>query len=190
MNRDEILRLMSDWFGTRMIDLIAESYHIRARAHNAAIGDNAMTFGTNVRFTVERLLEDALQETPGLVVSRPVGSFQIAYMGHVFHFYKYGMDMSDDIDELSFDDSTTKMNLVNDNQLSLPGISELRHWVVAHCGNPEQGLVEVYIGAPHALGGHRSPWAWRHQIYALYEQLGFDAIEPGFFHYGAVPSVS
>ena len=53
-----------------------------------------------------------------------------------------------------------------DNQLTLPGMPDLKHWVIAHSGNPQEGLVEVYIGAPHTLGGSASPWAWRHRIYS------------------------
>lgn len=181
MDKIEVLELMGEPFGRRMLDAIEQAYQVRQRRHDAGIGDNAMTFGMNVRFTVEKLLENAFAEHPGLKISRPMGSFQIAYHGHIFHFYKFGMNANDSIENLSLDDSTTKINLVLDNQLSLPGIPALRHWIVAHSGNPRQGLIEVYIGAPNTLGERGSPWAWREQIFSIHEQRELRAPPPSFF---------
>ena len=165
MERDAVLALMSESFGRKLLTLIAQAYRVRAQMHRPDIGDNATTFGMNVRFSIEKFLEDELMTIREVHISRPVGSFQIAYAGHIFHFYKFGMTINDRVDQLTFDDSSTKINLVVDNQLALPGFPNFKHWVIAHSGNPTQGLVEVYIGAPHTLGGGGSPWAWRHRIF-------------------------
>jgi len=187
MDQSDVLKLMDEPFGRKMLASIARSYEVRRHTHDESIGDNAMTFGMNVRFTVEKFLEDELATHPGLTIARPMGSFQIAYREHIFHFYKFGMHVNDSIDNLSLDDSTTKINLVIDNQMSLPGIPTLRHWIVAHSGNPQQGLIEVYIGAPNTLGEHGSPWAWRQRLFSIHEQLDFRSILPTFF---SPPSVN
>lgn len=166
MDRDAVLALMSQSFGRKILELIASAYRLRAGTHDAALGDNAMTFGMNVRFSIEKFLEDELISLREVDISRPVGSFQISYGGHIFHFYKFGMARTDSIDQLSFENSSTKINLVVDNQLTLPGFPDLKHWVIAHSGNPIDGLIEVFIGAPHTLGGTGSPWAWRHRVFS------------------------
>ena len=59
----------------------------------------------NVRFSIEKFLEDELLSLREVDIARPLGSFQIAYAGHIFHFYKFGMTRNDRVDQLSFDDS-------------------------------------------------------------------------------------
>jgi len=166
MDQLAIDALLADRFGEAVLSAIKKAYQIRSDGHRPGDGDNAMTFGMNVRFSIEKFVEASLAQSREVGISRPAGSFQIAYRNHLYHFYKFGMDAGDSVDDLNFDDSETKINIVADNQLPLPGIPDLRHLIVAHSGNPEDGLLEVYIGAPNALGTQGSPWAWRHCVFA------------------------
>ena len=153
-------------FGKAILSAIKRAYRVRSDGHRPDDGDNAMTFGMNVRFSIEKFVEDSFPKDGEVAISRPAGSFQIAFQSHLYHFYKFGMNTGDSVDALTFDDSETKINIVADNQLALPGIPDLRHLIVAHSGNPEDELLEVYIGAPNALGTEGSPWAWRDCVYA------------------------
>lgn len=164
-------------FGKAILSAIKKAYRLRSDGHRPDDGDNAMTFGMNVRFSIEKFVEDSFPIACEVAISRPAGSFQIAFRCHLFHFYKFGMNTGDSVDALTFDDSETKINIVADNQLALPGIPDLRHLIVAHSGNPEDELLEVYIGAPNALGTEASPWAWRHCVFAAEGVLERTALE-------------
>jgi len=159
-------RLFTAYFGRTILSAIKKAYQVRSDGHRPDDGDNAMTFGMNVRFSIEKFIEESFPQGGDVAISRPLGSFQLAYRGNLYHFYKFGMNAGDRVDALTFDDSVTKVNIVADNQLALPGIPDLRHLIVAHSGNPEDGLLEVYLGAPNALGTEGSPWAWRHCVFA------------------------
>jgi hypothetical protein len=153
--------LIRSGYGRVMLNAIKRAYNLRANGHRPGDGDNATTFGMNVRFSIEKFFEDAVIHNGAVSISRPAGSFQAVHLGHVYHFYKFGSNPSDSVDDLELDNSETKINIVAHNQLSLPGIPDLRDLIVAHSGNPEDGLLEVYVGAPNGLGHDGSPWAWR-----------------------------
>jgi hypothetical protein len=166
MDEAGVPALLETEFGKGVLAAIKRAYRIRADGHRSGDGDNAMTFGMNVRFSIEKFVDDAFARDSQVVIARPAGSFQAAFAGHLYHFYKFGSDASDSVDALDFDDSETKMNIVAYNQMSLPGIPDMRHLIVAHSGNPEDGLLEIYVGAPDALGHDGSPWAWRYCIHS------------------------
>ncbi len=167
MESDELSRFLREGLIEElMLGAIVRAYEVRSGdGHRIELGDNPMTFGMNIRFSIERFIEEALQSRSDITISRPLGSFQMRRHGYSFHFYKFGMHASDDVDNMRLDSSETKINIVAENQLVLPGIVDLKQLIVAHSGNPDDGLVSVYVGAPKGLGTDGSPWAWRHPIY-------------------------
>ena len=137
------------------------------------LGDNNLTFAVTVIHNLRHLLEEALEDEPGITISRPSNSFQIEIDRRLtVHFYKARTGPAD-VGEIRFDESKKKLQLIADNSAQLAlfsdddqalGAVEPRHLVVVHAGTPTLGLVGASIGAPHFSAVAGPSWLWRVQL--------------------------
>ena len=166
MTEQEATTFASGPLGRLIVGAIRRAYQARQRTHRPADGDNATTFGSNVRFSIEKFIEDGIGRVPSAIVTRPLGAYRLSHRDRHFHFYKYGSMGQNSIDDFRFDDSFTKIALVEDPQLDLPNFVARRNYVFAHSGSSEFGIRDIYLGAANSLGGRfGSPWAWRHLVF-------------------------
>jgi hypothetical protein len=138
------------------------------------LGDNALTFAVAVVHNLRHLLEEALEDEPGITITRPRNSFQVEIDACVaIHFYK-GRGGAGDVGEIRFDQSRTKLELVSSNTEQLALVfeeddtaydhREARHLVVVHVGNPDEGLTGAWIGAPVLSPVNGFRWLWLERL--------------------------
>lgn len=134
------------------------------------IGDNNKTFGItvseNLQFVIER---DVVEITDGVTVEKPRNAWMLRlWGGTILHIYK-APPGAIDVQELRFNASKTKLELVSENanqlalrfeeeELQVPDSENLKHVVVVHFGDPQNGLARVDVGAPFA--GDVNGWEW------------------------------
>ncbi len=171
MNFDDLLGInRAEQLRGPILGAITDAYTENCGRFSDELGDNNLTFAVCVVHNLRHLLEEALEAEPGVTTSRPRNSFQIEIDGTlVLHFYKGGSG-ADAVGEMRFDESQTKLDLVNENaqQLSLIFDDEIpedahrrvRHLVVVHTGTPADGLRSVHIGAPYLSPVNGLSWIW------------------------------
>jgi hypothetical protein len=157
-----------------LLGAINDAYTENCGRYSEELGDNGLTFAVAVVHNLRHLLEVELEYEPGIKITRPRNSFQVELDGRrAVHFYK-GRRGEGDVGEIRFDQSRTKLELVSANaeQLAIVfqedesayGAHEIRHLVVVHVGDPSEGLVGAWIGAPvpSPLNGFR--WLWLERL--------------------------
>ena len=138
------------------------------------LGDNALTFAVCVVHNLRHMLEEALEHEPGIRIARPRNSFQVEIDARqLVHFYK-GRGGAGDVGEMRFDQSRTKLELVSANADQLAMVfdedaamlthCEVRHLVVVHVGNPSDGFVDAWIGAPILSPVNGFRWLWLERL--------------------------
>ena len=148
-----------------IVHILSGVYRTNSDRHDESVGDDMMTFAQLVYRNSWAQLEQALASFDARVsTSRPDGSLTIHTPGRDLKVYRGGADESFDIQ--NYDPQTgsmTKWQIAADNahQLSLfeqqsqddtTADTDIRLspdvWFVVHSGNPERGLLRVWIGAP------------------------------------------
>jgi hypothetical protein len=162
-----------------IVDALRQVYDANAERHDPALGDDGQSFGLLVAHNARAFLEQELEGYPEVRCSRPLNSFEIAVNGVVLHPCKTGSSYDDSVHDAVLDGSLTRQRFVSENaaQLTLfradgtggwmngsEPAPRLRHLVIAHCGNPHDGLCWVAIGAPRSSGRSGSPWHWVQEI--------------------------
>ena len=120
------------------------------------------------------MLEEALEFEGGVAITRPRNSFQIEIDGRcTLHFYK-GRTGAGDIGEVRFDQSRTKLELASANADQLALVfdeddraipePEVRHLVVVHVGNADDGALGAWIGAPLLSPVNGFQWLWLERL--------------------------
>lgn len=157
---------------------IANVYRLNSDRHDESVGDDMMTFAQLVYRNSWAQLEQLL---PGfdaqLWTSRPEGSLTIHAPGRDLKVYRGGSDEKFEIEDYDPETgSLTKQQIAKNNahQLSLfqqnsqDDVSEGADarlspdvWFVVHSGNPRDGLLKVWIGAPlTSANSFRTPWSF------------------------------
>lgn len=153
---------------------INDAYTENVGRFSEDLGDNTLTFAVCVVHNLRHMLEEALEHEPGIRITRPRNSFQVEIDARrLVHFYK-GRSGASDVGEIRFDQSRTKLELVSANAEQLAMVfdedeavleqCEVRHLVVVHVGNPRDGFVDAWIGAPvlSPINGFR--WLWLERL--------------------------
>lgn len=149
---------------------LVDAYTENCNRYSEELGDNNLTFAVSVVHNLRHMLEEALEFEEGISITRPRGSFQVEVDGRfVLHFYKVPV-ATNDVGEMRFDQSRTKLDLVTENteQLALEfedatpvyASGQIRQLVVLHSGTPGEGLKHVLVGAPYLSGVNGLSWAW------------------------------
>ncbi len=156
------------------LDAINDAYTENVGRFSEDLGDNALTFAVCVVHNLRHLLEEALEHEPGIRFSRPRNSFQVEIDARrLVHFYK-GRSGTSDVGEIRFDQSRTKLELLTANAEQLAMVFEedeavleqcqMRHLVVVHVGNPSDGFVDAWIGAPVLSPVNGFRWLWLERL--------------------------
>jgi hypothetical protein len=152
---------------------LARVYASNVEDHREARGDNAQLFGLKVWVHGRHRLSLRFDDDPHVRVADANGSYCILTSPLSIGVYKLGDSMRDDIYACFPDASPTKRAYGERNraQLSLfdqpassplapPAAAALNELIVAHFGNPREGLVKWYVGAYVIDEQGRPAWAW------------------------------
>ena len=157
---------------------LVEVYRMNGDRHDETVGDDRITFGQLTFRNSWAQIEQALRSS-GLQVwtSRPRGSLTIHTPGRDLKVYRGGSDERFAIENYDPESgSLTRQQIAENNtyQLSLfepspprdgrAGIDvrlSPRDWFIVHSGNPDDGLLKVWIGAPLIPENpSQSPWSF------------------------------
>ncbi|MDQ7814191.1 MAG: hypothetical protein RDU25_00070 [Patescibacteria group bacterium] len=154
-----------------------EAYEIVRERHDEELGFNANTFGYNVYHVGKYQLEKYCKRTGGKLerVDELKTLFRVQGGGYTVGFYKVG-STAGNIWE-SFPTSENGAMSVNDQgqpillgleDAMVDSVEDLRYAVVAHMGNPRDGLCAVYICIPiQTEFGKIKRWGFAEEIYKL-----------------------
>lgn len=189
---------VAEYFGARhaalegaIVAALQRDYEANGERYDPGLGDDGQSFGLLVAHNARAFLEQELAGSPGVTCSRPLNSFEIEVNGIVLHPCKTGSTHEDSVHDALLDGSLTRQRFVSANvaQLTLfrsdggrgwidgsePAL-RLTHLVIAHCGNPLDGLCWVAIGAPRSSGRSGSPWHWVQEIFRAEQSV--EAVTP------------
>ena len=159
------------------IDAIGEElavvYARNAQDHSEARGDNAQLFGQKIWHHGDFRITGRLEGEPQIAVVHSNGSYRIEIPPISLGVYKLGDTMDEDVHDRFPDDSPTKRSYAERNRAQLRlfdlppdtnlpsearyGLNDL---IVAHFGNPRDGFVKWYVGAPTTEDAGARRWAW------------------------------
>ncbi len=163
-----------------IIAALKRAYLTACELHDPDRGSNETTFGFNLyEFAVHEFRNEADPKKNRLRVisSRPVfrlgiGEFELAC-------HRVGRSAKQDIRASMPNNDGAACTMVE--QLLLPGMAEIfdlpkaRKVVIAHLGNPEDGMGAVYLCiAGHTDGERITSWAYTHPIWNVGDE---DAVE-------------
>ena len=164
-----------DEFIQILVDCLTKAYDTAAEVHGRDPGFDGLTFGVMVWRLSWHHAEEALSAA-GFRVDRPNNSLRAEVGPFSVHLYRAGDNASFDIENdfgfLVGTPTKTSIPTTNSHQLTLfdaesdrsePSGTHCTHLVVAHTGNPTDGLCAAWLGAP-IITGDRAQWAWVTQI--------------------------
>jgi hypothetical protein len=183
---DFIPQALRDHLGDETVDLLGDVvriveraldqvYEMDSRAYDPSVGDNAQLFGLGIWHHGWFAIEEALEAVEGVAISHEDNSHRV-HLGELTVFvYKGGDDEVDSIYDVNLNGSATKREYVDRNQTQLFSLDdivvavderayELKTLWIAHFGNPRDGLVKIYLGAPSRDAEDRNEWAWHRRV--------------------------
>lgn len=154
---------------------LSNVYRMNGDRYDESVGDDMGSFGFNVYKTSWHQLEKVL---PGfdsaLSTLRPNNSLTVFTPGPQMKVYRGGANENFDIESYDLESgSMTKRRIParNTKQLSLfeqesesngdeeVGVLDVDGWVIVHSGNPDEGLLGIWIGAPR-IPSDEDPSTW------------------------------
>jgi hypothetical protein len=156
-----------------MVAAIRRAYDVNVLAHDPAIGNTAVSFGVSTWQSSLHFLELAFTEVPGAQVHRVGSAFHLKLPTCRVSFYKFGGSREAKAEEFRLDGSVKRETIIEKNQLSLFNYTmnseaqpvAVPEIVVVHSGNPEEGCLEIHIGAPISADRAEDGWLWLDQVY-------------------------
>jgi hypothetical protein len=152
--------------------------------HKPDLGFDGFTYGTTAWRLSTRWIIHEISLLPNASAREITNSLRVFADGFIISVYAGGSDLNWDLDTFDFDRGTpTKRAIPRRNalnlQLSFDDLEDpilqtpeaLDELTVVHCGNPQDELAAVYVGAAifdEEFG--RSRWAWSRRIFR------FDAV--------------
>lgn len=180
MDNDHLRRLFPDGvydeFIQILVDSLIKAYDTAGEVHGRDAGFDALTFGVMVWRLSWYHAEESLSAA-GFRVDRPNNSLRVEVGPFSVHLYRAGdnanFDIENDFGFLIGTPTKTSIPTANSQQLTLfnlegnripPPGTHCTQLVVAHTGNPTEGLCAAWLGAP-VLMEDRAKWAWVTQIF-------------------------
>ena len=164
---------------------LTRAYDSACESHLPSRGSNEMTFGFNVyHFAVHELTIAAERSGGALRVMslRPV--FRLGANDYELACHRVGTHADQNIDTAFPNNDNAACTMVQA-QLWLPGIDrsagieQARKVVIAHLGNPDDGLGAIYACIPGRTVGDRiTGWAWTHRIWHLEDGRSAEVVAP------------
>ena len=154
-----------------IIAALKRAYLTACEFHDPARGSNETTFGFNLyQFAVHELCNEAGPKKSRLRVISAGPVFRLGIGDFELACHRVGRSAKQDIRSALPNNDGAAITMVE--QLWLPGMEEIfnlpkaRKVVIAHLGNPEDGMGAVYLCiAGHADGERITSWAYTHPIW-------------------------
>lgn len=170
--RDVLPDGLADELSDRLVSALQHVYAINAERYDPQLGDDGLTFGVQVWRNSWHELEAAVQTLHDISTARPDGSLVLRIGDVRLHTYKVGNTEELNIHNVRISGTATKDRIVHSNveQLQLfstaPPATGPPNLVLAHAGNPFDGLCAVYVGAPTEDEAGPS-WSWVESLYQI-----------------------
>lgn len=144
------------------------------------VGNNNSTFGTSVHhssvYNLTNMFRDALSD---VIIQRPSNSLQIQLAATAMYVSKAGHRRDDKPDQFDFSNSEVRRRIAHANErLEMERLFEvsaqrtivdphgIEHYLMlAHCGNPFDGLGRLDIGLLRPHKKNQSPFYWHEPVY-------------------------
>ncbi len=167
---DSFVRTFSPGLQKLLVGALARAYHAVARAHRLHPGFNERTFGFSVyEVGVHELSSIAEENADRLRVKWIEQAFRLIAGPYEVAYHKVGHSAHDDI-RVSFpnnEGAVTSMVLASYLPGLEPDLSQATRVVLAHMGNPEEGLCAAYLCIPigHDAAGRINEWGFTYEIF-------------------------
>jgi hypothetical protein len=170
--RDVLPEGLAEELPHRIVTALQHTYAMNAERHDPSLGDDGLTFGVGVWRNSWHGLEEAVEPLPDVSSERPDGSLVLVIGATRIHSYKVGNTEELDIATVRFSGTATKSRIVRSNaeQLQLfdsaTTLAPPANLVLAHAGNPFDGLCAVYVGVP-TEGDSGPSWHWVEELFRI-----------------------
>jgi len=168
-----------DYFDAFVMEVIVRalyaSYDRNVLAFDPEIGNTSMSFGVSTWQSSMYFLEQGFGSVVGAEVHRSGSAFHIKLPNCRISFYKFGSSMKDRAEDfrLNGERSRKRLLIVENNQMSLFNFTMDREAqpvavpeiVVVHSGNPDEGFLQAWVGAPISSDRAEAGWLWLEQVY-------------------------
>lgn len=166
----------SDEVTRAMVDALAAAYDRACDLHEPEWGCDEQSFGFLVyKFAVHALCEEFANEHDNTEVTNRLPAFRLRAGEYQLACHKVGHRAGDDIHSCFPGNDNAAPRMV-EGQLWLDGVDRdagttnlerARKLILAHLGNPEDGLQAVYLCFPRRTGndGKISEWAYSHLVW-------------------------
>ena len=143
------------------VEALAITYAECQARFDRAVGFDNQTFGQMVYKSSWFHLDQVAVVDAGIAVIRDSNSFELDIEGVRLHPFKVGHRTNDIYDRLPSNELVFEL-MANQNlhQLSLLPELQPQMLVLAHLGNPDDGLCAVYVAAPIIRAGGVKDWAF------------------------------
>lgn len=143
------------------VEALAITYAECQARFDRSIGFDSQTFGQMVYKSSWFHLDQVAAADDGIAVVRDASGFELDIEGVRLHPFKVGHRTNDIYDRLPSNELAFEV-MANQNlyQLSLLPEIEPRMLVLAHVGNPDDGLCAVYVAAPIIRAEGVKDWAF------------------------------
>lgn len=159
-----------------IVRALIDSHDSNRLAYDPSIGNTPTSFGVSTWQSNMFYLERRLGATVGVEVIRRGNHFHIKLPTCRISIYKFGSRLGSSAADFRLDGQRSKKRslILENNVISLfnytmDGNSQpvkVPELVAAYSGNPEDGLLEVHIGAPISSERTQDGWLWLEQVYA------------------------
>lgn len=149
------------------VGALGVAYDATAERHDPHEGSNNETFGVTVyHFKVKRLTEAFRDGSLGVTCRKVNNAFRMFVGPYIVGCYRVGESEQDDISS-SFPGNEGAAAELVESQLWLcgvpktQGVERAKKLVIAHLGNPDEGLRAIYLCVPGRMRGDRiCEWAY------------------------------
>lgn len=159
-------------------DSILKAYLVTMEFHNPQHGHNSTTFGQCVWHSSAFFLVKGLRAAlPHAIVTRPDHSLRFQIRNAAFYVSKAGHRPGENPDTFVFDQSAIRRRIAYENEVlrlfeidaadcvvAAPSSIE-QHVMIAHCGNPLDGMCRIDAGAIQPARKNESPWIYRNNMW-------------------------
>lgn len=158
-----------------LLDCLEKGYATAQHGYKEAQsrGANQYTFGYDLYHYVVHEIKEGIQADPlgfQVVPEKNALLFRLKLGEFTLGCHRVGRTEADDINTHFPNNGGAILHMVPNPYLPglLPEVNQLRNVVLAHMGNPDDGLCAAYLCFPiQAEGGHISQWAYSLELHRL-----------------------
>lgn len=158
---------------------LQSAYDSTCEGHRPAVGNNEATFGFTLYHSVTFFLDQAATESSKLLfdVRSRAPKFRLSVKDFEVGCYRVGRLATEDIWS-SFPENDDAAPMLVEEQLWLPGVpngsgvKKARNLILAHFGNPDDGLCAVYLCVPSRIEKEKiSGWACAQLLWKIGDSI-------------------